>query len=505
MRRLRRRADHALAAGLVMSLLAAPSAIAQSGSAGPVTDLSDAGANAFSPDVAADANGNIVAVWTRHDGTAWRVQAASQPAGGQFAPAQDLSAPGEDATDPRIAVAPNGDVVVAWLRPDGQDVRVQAAVRPAGGAFGAPQTLSPAGRDARSPDVAVDPLGNAIVVWSRSEPRWLSDRVQVAERPAGAVGFTLAPAEAAPAPDPPPPSDPPVEAPVLVRDVSAPGASGREPRVAMDPTGGTYVAWLSEAPGEQPRVRAVVRPAGGAFGAPQDLSSGGRAANAIDIAAAQAGTAYVVWRERGKPPRQRAFINVKPADGTAFTAPAPPFVERDSPSKLSSSSVNGRPEIAGASSGLVVAAFQHGGCLIAIAPHLPGVVPDSDYDFLESDVEDSAGCSAAAPWTAIDGSDTTVIVWRERVRASKKFRVNAAIYAPRMTPRDPDDASIDARTSAGIALSPDGQHAMAPHVAIAGSSSAVAVWRRYDGGHWRIQTAPYRYSTKPVPAPADDE
>jgi hypothetical protein len=491
-----------------MSLLAAPSAIAQSGSAGPVTDLSGAGANAFSPDVAADANGNIVAVWTRHDGTAWRVQAASQPAGGQFAPPQDLSAPGEDATDPRIAVAPNGDVVVAWLRPDGQDVRVQAAVRPAGGAFGAPQTLSPAGRDARSPDVAVDPLGNAIVVWSRSEPRRFSDRVQVAERPAGAVSFKLAPAQGAPPPDPPPASGPPVEAPVLVRDVSAPGASGREPRVAMDPTGGTYVAWLSVAPGEQPRVRAVVRPAGGAFGAPQDLSSGGRAANAIDIAATLSGTAYVVWRERGRPPRQRAFINVKPADGTAFTAPAQPFARPDRPSELSSSSVNGRPEIAGAPSGMVLAAFQHDGCSIALAPRLPdGVVPNGNDRFVYPDLEDSAYsyCSSAAPRAAIDGSDTTVIVWRDRVRASKRFLVNAAIYAPRMTPRDADDTSIEARTSVGIALSADGQHAMAPHVAIAASSSAVAVWRRYDGGHWRIQAAPYRYSTEPVPAPTDDE
>jgi hypothetical protein len=162
---------------------------------------------------------------------------------------------------------------------------------------------------------------------------------------------------------------------------------------------------------------------------------------------------------------------------------------------------------------MVLAAFQHGGCLIAIAPRLPGVVPngsdrflESDSDrFLESDSEDSARCSAAAPRAAIDGSDTTVIVWRERVRASKRFLVNAAIYAPRMTPRDADDTSIAARMSVGIALSADGQHAMAPHVAIAGSSSAVAVWRRYDGGHWRIQAAPYRYSTEPVPAPADDE
>jgi hypothetical protein len=47
-------------------------------------DLSAAGQNAFNPEVAVDAQGNAIAVWRRFDGTNFIVQAAVRAAGGSF-------------------------------------------------------------------------------------------------------------------------------------------------------------------------------------------------------------------------------------------------------------------------------------------------------------------------------------------------------------------------------------------------------------------------------------
>jgi hypothetical protein len=139
------------------------------GSFGAPQDLSAAGQNAFNPQVAFDGQGNAIAVWHRFDaGTNTIVQAAARAAGGSFGAPQDLSAAGEKAGFPEVAVDGQGNAIAVWQRFDGTNFIVQAAVRAAGGSFGAPQDLSAAGQDAHVPEVAVDWQGNAIAVWSRS-------------------------------------------------------------------------------------------------------------------------------------------------------------------------------------------------------------------------------------------------------------------------------------------------------------------------------------------------
>src|SRR3954451_24681724 len=62
----------------------------------PPVHLSAAGRDAHAPQVTFDAAGNALAVWTRanHGGAQDSVQAAFRPAGGDFAPAVDVSADG---------------------------------------------------------------------------------------------------------------------------------------------------------------------------------------------------------------------------------------------------------------------------------------------------------------------------------------------------------------------------------------------------------------------------
>jgi hypothetical protein len=77
--------------------------------------------------------------------------------------AQTLAPANEDPQGIEIASSQQGTSVGVWSAGDPGTAR--AVVRPTGGAFGAITTLSLPGTDGVSPDVAVDPRGNAAAVW----------------------------------------------------------------------------------------------------------------------------------------------------------------------------------------------------------------------------------------------------------------------------------------------------------------------------------------------------
>jgi hypothetical protein len=167
--------------------LAVAAVFACAASATPVflspVDLSDPGQDAFEPEMAVDASGNSLAMWTRSDGTNLRIQARFRAANGTLAAAQTISDPGRDSSSPQLALDPSGNAIAVWSRFDGAKTRVQAAFRPPGGSFGTPQTLSTAGQNASNPQVSMDESGNAVAVWERFDGAKL--RVEAAVRPAG--------------------------------------------------------------------------------------------------------------------------------------------------------------------------------------------------------------------------------------------------------------------------------------------------------------------------------
>jgi hypothetical protein len=128
------------------------------------------------------------------------------------------------------------------------------AAAPAGAAptWLEPVSLSTTTRDAYAPQVAVDPQGDAVAVWRRSSGT--GDRVQSATRPAGGAW----------------------QAPV---DLSAPGAIGFDPQVAVDRQGGAVAVWQRYDDADNLIVQGATRPAGGAWQAPVDLSAGSNAAD----------------------------------------------------------------------------------------------------------------------------------------------------------------------------------------------------------------------------------
>jgi hypothetical protein len=250
--------------------------------------LSAAGQSAFQPRVALDAAGNAIVAWRRNDGAADRIQAAFRPAGGTFGVPQTLSAAGEGlgaappatipgaARDPDVAMDPAGNAVAVWRRFDGGDWRIQAAFRPAGVTFEAPQTLSATAWDAFRPRVAMDAAGNAIAVWRRG-------RIKAATRPAGGM-FGVA------------------------QTLSAVGPVG-DPHVAMDAAGNAVAAWRfggvpSRFTPDKARIQVRTRPPGGAFGRPRALSAPGQDAGNPTVAMDAIGNALVGWQQSDRAKRR---------------------------------------------------------------------------------------------------------------------------------------------------------------------------------------------------------
>lgn len=253
-------------------------------------DLSAAGQHVKAlqdgPDVAIDATGNAIAVWTLEGSSNYIVQTAARPAGGDWGAPDDLSAPGQDAAEPAVAMNEAGEAVAVWTHLDSSDT-IQGAVRPAGGPWAGSDDLSVASQEARQPEVAIDEAGKAVAVWRRYDGSNMI--VQGSVRPAGGAWA---------APD----------------NLSAPGRDGSSPVVAISDAAGAVATWY-RSDGADLRVQATVRPPNGAWSPPDDLSVAGENAGFPAIALDAAGNAFAVFGRNGD---DGPFVQ---ATGYDFSAP----------------------------------------------------------------------------------------------------------------------------------------------------------------------------------------
>ena len=118
----------------------------------------------------ASEDGTAMAVWYQLDdteaGTKYHVWTTSyRPADGWGTP-RIVSQKEEDAIDPRLAAARNGDATIIWRQFDGEFYGIFASRFDPRIGWGQPTRISmAAGDDAVYPDLAMDARGNAFVVW----------------------------------------------------------------------------------------------------------------------------------------------------------------------------------------------------------------------------------------------------------------------------------------------------------------------------------------------------
>ena len=178
-----------------------------------------------------------------------------------------------------MAVDGRGNAITVWSRFNSTNFIVQAAVRAAGGAFGAPQDLSAAGRDAGFPQVAVDGRGDAIAVWSRFDGTNFITQAAARVAARAAAGATS-----------------PLNGVAAERAGTLRRRPGRaQPRRWRRRAGRRDRVWRRFDAGTNAVVQAAARVAasrhrrrftpkrGGSFGAPQDLSTAGQSASFSEV------------------------------------------------------------------------------------------------------------------------------------------------------------------------------------------------------------------------------
>ena len=167
------------------------------------------------------------------------VEEATRPAAtGSFAAAVALSKPTEGAIQPAVAVNAEGDTAVTWVHLGASNV-IQARVQPAGGKFSEPANLSSEGANAEHPRVALDGRGDPTVVWARNF---------IVEYATGTPAGVFSPTQGL-------------------------AFEAWYPSIAEDTAGDTVVGYATVLSLE---AGAAFRPAGGAFGADQEVSAAGQ-------------------------------------------------------------------------------------------------------------------------------------------------------------------------------------------------------------------------------------
>jgi hypothetical protein len=147
------------------------------------------------PSVAMDSRGDAVAAWERLADRSWTIEAAVRPAGegGWQAPTpisgaleQPAASDGALFLGVQVAVDAQGDAVAVWERYMRDNWFVEAAVRPASSqTWQTPMRLSTAGLGGAQPDLALDPQGDAIVVWEGATSAERTVEVATGSAPSG--------------------------------------------------------------------------------------------------------------------------------------------------------------------------------------------------------------------------------------------------------------------------------------------------------------------------------
>lgn len=233
----------------------------------PPINLSNPSENSDRPNLAISnrANGNGVAVWHHFNGTNFLVQGATYTFGSEWSAPLNISASGNDALFPSIAVNQHDHAATIF---SSTSVPI-AATRLYGQKWSPSFKLSEIKGKMKSPKITLDNKGNAVAVWSRFNG--INYVIQSAILPFGGSWTT----------------------PV---DISSLSDDAFSPIIKSDGSGNTIAAWI-QFDGTHYIVQTAKLPFGGNWTPPINLSSLNRDAKSISLAINDAGNAFAAWDE----------------------------------------------------------------------------------------------------------------------------------------------------------------------------------------------------------------
>jgi hypothetical protein len=237
----------------------------------------DAGTgNAGSARVAIDSNGNAVALWLQYDGAGNSVYANRYVYGTGWGAPVLIENTSSTAHDPQVAVDPSGNAVAVWSQSDGVDESIYACRYVIGTGWGAAQSIETGAGAAASPQIAMDSSGNAIALWFQYQSNSSPIIHIYASRYAAGTGWGT---------------------PVIIDSGSSWATS---PQIAMNTSGNAVAVW-KQLDGTNDSIYANRYVSGTGWGTAQLIETGSGDAEFPQVATNSNDNAVAVWEQKENP------------------------------------------------------------------------------------------------------------------------------------------------------------------------------------------------------------
>jgi len=392
---------------------------------------------ATTPQIATNANGNAVAVWTQAEGAITRIWSSYYTPGSGWSTAAPIE---NDTTSsgsaPQVAIDSQGNALAVWVQKYSNGLSYLQANRYTGGGWqpGAVALIETdnAG-DASDPQIALDASGNALVVWTRYQ-----NNIWAVRRPVSG----------------------PWEHEVEIEPDNG-GTVAAKPQIAVNARGDALAVWVeSDFNGQY--VMANRYTAGTGWGTAAMISANVYETDASQIAIDANGNGLAIWEQYNGTGTVDILSNrFTPSTGwrTAHSITADKAHDAKAPQ---------------------VAFDSKGNALALWAGTAPGaVIWSSRFGASASDWEPAAPIGAANPFAtldtpqiAFDADDNAYAVWTQLI--SGQYKADS-IVSSRLA------AGGGTWTAAELIELDDAGAASLPQIAVDARGNATAVWQQSDG------------------------
>ena len=387
------------------------------------------------PQIAIDSTGNAIAVWQQFDGSRYKIQANRYVLNVGWGTPVTIDTGGTgSAGTPQIAMDPAGNAIAVWLQWNGNRFGIFANRYTAGGSWGTAVAIDTGSSGASAnPDIAMAPNGNAIAVWEQYDGTLNRDSIRANRYTVSGNAWGTA----------------------ATIDSGGTGNTGpsSNPRVAMDSNGNAIAVW-EQAAGLRSNIRANLFTGSWGTAALIETDDTGNA-YLPQVAMDSNGNAIAVW-EQSNGSRFSIYANRYTAGGNWGTA------EAIDSGGSGSTGDSGNAQIAMASDGTATAVWeQYDGSLINIRANRFA----AGWAVAQL-IETSSDGDAQLPQVAMDSNGNAIAVWQQFDGSQ------ISILANRYT---------GAWGTAGLIESNSTRSAEMAQVAMNANGKAVAVWEQYNG------------------------
>jgi len=240
----------------------------------PVNVSTNAGGS-FSPQMAVDPGGNISVVWEDDAFTSSDISfSRSADHGATFSIPKSLSNNIGNSVSPQVTVDLTGNINVAWQNdgPGNPDIFFSRS-SDKGATFSTPKNLSNSPGRSNAPQIKVDAGGNINVVWADNNPPDFNPDVFFVRSSDGGATFSAA------------------------QNVSQNSGFSSNPWLTVDAGANINVAWEDNTPGNRDIFFARSTDSGTTFSPPVNLSGDPGLSLAVQIAADKNGNINVAWQD----------------------------------------------------------------------------------------------------------------------------------------------------------------------------------------------------------------